>query len=116
MSTVLARCLGMAPEHQITEDAAVVVLQRRSTLTYTEARLVVLDYMGGSLETLSAALQVHPESLRTYWKRIYRKLACSDRQRIRAWLEDLLLHELGAPHVAERLAANPLWSSGAAAS
>jgi DNA-binding CsgD family transcriptional regulator len=94
MSSILARCIGVTHTHHIALDVAIVILKRRSSLTRSEARLVVLDYRGWTREQMSAYLNLSVETVRTYWKRVYRKTDCRTRPALHNWLEDILQCEL----------------------
>jgi DNA-binding CsgD family transcriptional regulator len=94
MSSLFARFIGLAPGQQIAPDAAIVLVERRSSLSRSEARVLVLDYLGVSRDELSDHLGVSIETVRTYWKRIYRKTGCRSREAARAWFERLLHAEI----------------------
>jgi|GEM_PF-1249776 len=94
MSSLLAKCIGISREQQLSMDATIVILERRSQLARTEARMLVLDYVGWSRDQLSDQLNVSIETVRTYWKRIYRKTNCRTRAEARQWLESILQEEL----------------------
>lgn len=94
MSTIFARFLGLSQGQQLSYDAAVLLLERHSELSRSEARVIVLDYLGGSREELSEQLNISIETIRTYWKRIYRKTKCRSRKSARGWLETTLRQQL----------------------
>jgi DNA-binding NarL/FixJ family response regulator len=98
MSSLLARTIGLSQEQRIDPDAAVALLRRRSELTNREARLVVLDYMGYTRERIAREQKVLPETLKCYWRRIYKKLNCQHlddrREAVRAWVERMLRAEI----------------------
>jgi DNA-binding CsgD family transcriptional regulator len=99
MRSLLARCLGITAE-VIPPEALLVVLERASTLSRGEARVVVFEYRGYTRADMIQELQVSAETLKTYWKRIYHKLGCRDRQAVKAWVEHTIRQHLGetAPH------------------
>lgn len=76
-------------------DATILFLQRRTPLSRAEARIVVLDYLGWPRYKLCEHLKITVETVRTYWKRIYRKTNCRSRAELRVWLEWRLSQELG---------------------
>ena len=93
-----ARLHSIAPPERlhsnIPPEAAAVVVERRSTLSRVEARVVVFDYFGDKRKQLSEKLAVSPETIRTYWKRVYLKTNIRRRDEIRVWVERLLQKEL----------------------
>ena len=95
MGSLLARCLGIATRDALSHEMLIIVLERRSTLSRTEARAAILDYLGLTRDELIAQLQIAPETLKTYWKRAYRKVGCRDRRELRQWVEQILRQELG---------------------
>lgn len=95
MSKIFARFLGFTQGQPLTYDAAVLMLERHSPLSRSEARVLVLDYLGVSRDELSEQLDISIETIRTYWKRMYRKTRCRTRTDIRGWLEATLQQELG---------------------
>lgn len=100
MSSFFARSIGLLPEQRISADAAVVLVKRRSTLSHTEARLVVLDYLGYTPSPLAEALEVSVDTLKSYWRRAYKKMNFrhgeNQRTAMRAWVEETLRAELEA--------------------
>lgn len=90
MPSIFARCIGLTPDQQIPMDAAIVYIERQTLLSRAEARVVMLDYLGWPREDLCDQLGVSIETVRTYWKRIYRKTNCRSRTDIRSWLESVL--------------------------
>ena len=94
MGSLLARCLGITKQEAVAPEMLVVMLERRSTLSRAEARIVLLDYLGYTRDDITTQLQISLETLKTYWKRIYRKLACRDRLTLRVWVEQTIGQEL----------------------
>jgi DNA-binding CsgD family transcriptional regulator len=94
MSSLFARCIGLSQHQQISMDAAILLLERRTTLSRSEARVVVLDYLGWPRDQMCEHLGVSVETIRTYWKRIYRKTNLRTRTALRGWLEALLAQEI----------------------
>jgi DNA-binding CsgD family transcriptional regulator len=94
MSTVFARCLGLVRGQQITADAAVILVERRSDLALREAWVLVFDYLGLSRGQICEELEVSVETVRTYWRRIRQKTGCHKKQEVRAWLEELIRKEM----------------------
>lgn len=86
MSSLFATSISLSPERHISIDEAVCVVKRRSTLTHTEARLVVHEYVGYNREQLAAELKVSIETLKSYWRRVYKKVGCQRRGVIRSWV------------------------------
>lgn len=93
MSSLFATSISLSPEWQISTDEAVFLVKRHSTLTHTEARLVVHDYVGYSREQLAAELKVSIETLKSYWRRVYKKVGCQRRDVMRSWVKATLLAE-----------------------
>jgi DNA-binding CsgD family transcriptional regulator len=94
MSTIFARFLGLSQGQQLTYDAAVLLIERRSPLSRSESYVIVLDYLGFTRDEICGRLKISTETIRTYWKRIYRKTNCRGRRAIRRWLESTLQKEL----------------------
>ena len=94
MGSLLARSIGLVQDQPIATDAAIILLERRSPLTRTEARLVVFDYLGLTREQLAAELGVSVETLKSYWKRINKKMNTQSRAALRSWVEATLLADL----------------------
>lgn len=94
MSSLLARCIGLSQHQQISMDAAILLLERRTALSRSEARVVILDYLGWPRDQMCEHLGVSVETIRTYWKRIYRKANCRKRDTVRAWIEMILTQEI----------------------
>jgi DNA-binding CsgD family transcriptional regulator len=90
MATLLAHCLGATDPQTLTPEALVILLERVSVLSRAEARIVVMDYLGSTREDILYELQIAPETLKTYWKRIYRKVACRNRADLRMWMEQII--------------------------
>ncbi|NJO81931.1 MAG: hypothetical protein HC828_03520 [Blastochloris sp.] len=95
MPQLLVRILGLVPDERISVDSAVLLIQRCSTLSRSESQVILLDYMGVNRDEICAHMGVSSESVRTYWKRIYRKIGCHTRTAARTWVEALLNRELG---------------------
>lgn len=95
MPSFLARCIGLAGGPELPPGAAMLLAERHGRLSRNEAKVVVKDYLGASREELSEALEVSTDSIRTYWKRIYRKTGCHNKEEVREWLEKLLKEALG---------------------
>lgn len=93
MSSIFARFIGLSQGQRLTPDAAALLIERRSTLSRCEARVLVYDYLGVTREELSELFDVSIETIRTYWKRIYRKTECRTRKDARAWMEMTLRKE-----------------------
>lgn len=94
MSSLFARLIGLGNRPQISMDAAILLLERRTALSRSEARVVILDYLGWPRDQLCEHLGVSVETVRTYWKRIYRKTNCRSRKSARRWLETTLRQQL----------------------
>jgi DNA-binding CsgD family transcriptional regulator len=94
MSSIFARCVGLSDGDPLRPDVAVRIVQRRSTLSYVESRVAVLDYFGERRGQISEQLEVSTETVRTYWKRIYVKTKRRGRAAIRAWVERILRAEI----------------------
>lgn len=94
MSSFFARCVGLADGSKIPPDAAVLVVERRSTLSRSEAQVAVFDYFGTKRAQLSAQMEVSPETIGTYWRRIYYKTNLCSRTAVREWVEQILQQEL----------------------
>jgi DNA-binding CsgD family transcriptional regulator len=94
MSSIFARCVGLGDDSNIPPEAAALVVERRSTLSRVEARVVVFDYFGDKRKQLGEKLAVSPETIRTYWKRVYLKTNIRTRDEVRVWVERLLQKEL----------------------
>ena len=94
MSKIFARFLGFTQGQPLTYDAAVLMLERHSPLSRSEARVLVLDYLGVSRDELSEQLDISIETIRTYWKRVYLKTNIRTRDEVRVWVERLLQKEL----------------------
>ena len=94
MGSILARCIGVAPTQHITLDAAILLLERRTVLSRSEARVVILDYLGWPRDQMCEHLGVSAETIRPYWKRIYRKTSYRTRAALRVWLEAILAAEI----------------------
>lgn len=100
MSSIFARCVGLSDGEPVPPDVAVRIVERRSNLSYVEARVVVLDYFGTKRGQISDQLEVSTETVRTYWKRIYDKTNRRGRKAIRAWVEQVLKAELEGDNAA----------------
>jgi DNA-binding NarL/FixJ family response regulator len=98
MSSFFARSIGLAGDDPVSPEAAIVIIERRSNLTPTLAHLVVHDYLGTSREKLAKSMGVLPETLKSYWKRVYKKLDvkmdAQARASVRDWVEAILRAEL----------------------
>lgn len=94
MSSFYARCVGLAGQSELSPEAAILVFQRRTTLSHNEARVAVYDYLGVTRGQLSKQMGVTFETIRTYWKRIHRKTGLRTRKDIRAWVEQILRREI----------------------
>ncbi len=94
MSKFYGRCVGLADSPAFSPEAAILVLQRRSTLSRGEARVAVYDFLGVQRGQLSKQLHVSLETIHTYWKRIYHKTKIRSRTPVRAWVEDILRQEM----------------------
>jgi DNA-binding CsgD family transcriptional regulator len=99
MSSIFARCVGVHDGEPLHPDAATRIVHRRSTLSYVESRVVVLDYFGERLGQISEQLEVSTETVRTYWKRIYGKTNQRGRDAIREWVEHLLRTEIDGGNI-----------------
>lgn len=95
MPSFLARCIGLVGDPELPPSAAMLLAERHGRLSRNEAKVVVKDYLGASREELSEELEVSTDSIRTYWKRIYRKTGCHGKEEVREWLENLLKEALG---------------------
>ena len=94
MGKFYGRCVGLAGDADFSPQAAVLVVQRRSTLSRREAVVAVHDFLGVPRGELSVQLKVSPETIRTFWKRIYHKTKIRSREKVRAWVEQILRDEL----------------------
>lgn len=94
MSSIFARCLGIVRGQQITPDAAVNLIKRRSKLAPREASVLVFDYLGLSRSEICEELEVTLETVRTYWRRIREKTGCRRKPDVHAWLEELIRQEM----------------------
>lgn len=94
MSTIFARCLGLSGDGPIGIEGAITLLRRRTALTRAEAQVVVLDYLGRSRADLQRELGVSTDSVKTYWRRIYKKTACRSRPMLHTWVEQVIRSEL----------------------
>ncbi|NTU82813.1 MAG: helix-turn-helix transcriptional regulator [Chloroflexales bacterium] len=90
MSNLFARCIGLGDEPPISMDAAILLIERKTPLSRSEARVVILDYLGWPRDQLCEHLGVSVETIRTYWKRIRQKTKCRRRAAVRAWVESIL--------------------------
>ncbi len=86
MSSLFATSISLSPDRHISTDEAVCLVKQRSTLTHTEARLVVHDYVRYNREQLAEELKVSLETLKSYWRRVYKKVGCQGRDEIRRWV------------------------------
>jgi DNA-binding CsgD family transcriptional regulator len=93
MSSIFVRFLGLSPDDPFPFQAAVLLLERRTSLARSEARVLVLDYMGFTRDEICEHLSISTETIRTYWKRIYCKTSCRGRKASRAWLEATIRRE-----------------------
>ncbi|GAB4440218.1 MAG: hypothetical protein OHK0015_35930 [Chloroflexi bacterium OHK40] len=100
MSSIFARFLGLSPGDPFPFHVAVLLLERRTRLTRSEAHVLVLDYLGFTRDEICEQQSISTETIRTYWKRIYRKTNCRGRREIRCWLESLLQKEFGGAEAA----------------
>lgn len=100
MSSIFNRFLGLSPDDPFPFFAAVLLLERRTTLTRSEAHVLVLDYLGFTRDEICEQQNISTETIRTYWKRIYRKTGCRSRRDIRCWLEATLRKEFGGAEAA----------------
>jgi DNA-binding CsgD family transcriptional regulator len=94
MASILAQCIGLNDGGPVPPHIAAALLERRTPLARSEARILVLDYIGLSREQICEYLQVSSETVRTYWKRIYRKTACHSRAEVHVLLETIIRNEL----------------------
>lgn len=94
MSSLLARSIGLVQDRPIATDVAIILLERRSPLTRTESRLVVFDYLGLTREQLATELGVSITTLKSYWKRINKKMNTPSRAALRCWVETTLQADL----------------------
>lgn len=94
MSSIFARCVGLSDGEPLRPDVATRIVQRRSTLSYVESRVAVLDYFGERRGQISEQLEITTETVRTYWKRIYEKTNLRGRAAIRTWVEGILRAEI----------------------
>lgn len=101
MSSILARFLGLSPDDPFPYFAAVLLLERRTSLARSEAQVIVLDYLGFTRDEICEQQSISTETIRTYWKRIYRKTSCRGRREIRCWLEATLRKEIGGAELAQ---------------
>lgn len=73
-------------------------MKRRSKLAHTQVRLVVYDYRGRNREELAKELKVSAETLKSYWRRVHKKLNCQHyanrREAVRAWVAAVLRAEI----------------------
>ena len=98
MTSILAKMIGLAGDDPMSRETAAILIERRSTLSRCEARLVVHDLLGVVREDLSDELGLSTESIHTYWKRVYRKTGQPGRVAVRTWAERLLAQELGGSY------------------
>lgn len=100
MSRFFVRSLGLSPDDPFPFHTAVLLLERRTELARSEASVIVLDYLGFTTDEISEELNISPETIRTYWKRAYRKTNCHRRKEIRSWLETTLRQAFGGAEAA----------------
>lgn len=98
MASILVRAIGINPDAPIDIDTAVLIVRRRSDLPPQLARLVVIDYKGGNNDEVAKQLNVLPDTLKGYWRRVYTRLnlkqSKNPRVAVRAWVEKILDAEL----------------------
>jgi DNA-binding NarL/FixJ family response regulator len=98
MASILVRAIGINPDEPIDVDTAVLIVRRRSDLPPQLALLVVIDYKGDNNDEAAKHLKVLPDTLKSYWRRVYTRLnykQCKNpRAEVRAWVENLLHAEL----------------------
>jgi len=90
MSSVLARCIGLAGESRFSIDAAIVLLSREGGIRRCEARVAVYDYLGWQRDEMSEHFNIATETIDKYWGRIYDTLGLNGREAARAWVAELL--------------------------
>lgn len=100
MGSIFTRVLGLAPDDPFPYFAAVLLLERRTRLARNEAHMIVMDYLGFTRDEICEQLKISTETIRTYWKRIYRKTSCRSRREMRCWLEAMLKKEFGGAEAA----------------
>lgn len=100
MSRISARSLGLSPDDPFPYLAAILLLERRTSLARSEASVVVLDYLGFTTDEISEHLNISTETVRTYWKRVYRKTNFHRRKELRCWLETMLRQAFGGAEAA----------------
>lgn len=100
MSNIFARLLGLSPDDPFPYLVVVLLLERRTTLARSEAQVIVMDFFGFTRDEICGHLKISTETIRTYWKRIYRKTSCRGRREIRCWLEAMLRKEFGGAEAA----------------
>jgi DNA-binding CsgD family transcriptional regulator len=98
--SIFNRFFGLSPDEPFPFFAAVLLLERRTSLARSEAHVLVLDYLGFTRDEICEQQNIATETIRTYWKRIYRKTNCRSRREIRCWLETTLRKEFGGAEAA----------------
>lgn len=95
MSSILARCIGLAGEAPIAIDKAATLLHREGGLRRCEARIALLDYLGLQREDLCEELGLSAGTIDKYWSRIYATTGQRGREAARAWVEQMLTRAVG---------------------
>jgi DNA-binding NarL/FixJ family response regulator len=90
VSAILARCIGLADQPQISKDKAIVYLHREGKIRRCEAHVAVLDYLGVQREEMSEQLGISVQTVDKYWTRIYAATGRQGREAARAWVGELL--------------------------
>lgn len=90
MSTILARCIGIAGQPQISKDKAIVYLHREGKIRRCEAHVAVLDYLGVQREDMSELLGISVQTIDKYWTRLYAATGRQGREAARAWVGEML--------------------------
>jgi DNA-binding CsgD family transcriptional regulator len=90
MRNLLARCLGIRDKQDITPETLMVLIERHSSLSRSEAHALALHYLGRTAVQIAAELQISPDTVKTYWKRASRKLGVRGRAALHAWVEQLV--------------------------
>lgn len=98
--SIFTRFFGLSADDPFPYYAAVLLLERRTSLARNEAHVIVMDYLGLERDEICGHLKISTETIRTYWKRIYRKTNCRGRREIRCWLETTLQKEFGGAEAA----------------
>ncbi|NTU84196.1 MAG: hypothetical protein HGA45_33315 [Chloroflexales bacterium] len=90
MSTILARCIGLAGQPHISKDKAIVYLHREGKIRRCEAQVAVLDYLGIQREEMSELLGISVQTVDKYWTRLYATTGRQGREAVRTWVEEML--------------------------